>query len=101
MVEQKAVKTMRVDGISKVNQVYQANMVNRVTRKENKYGTDALELSSQAKDTQLVKKALNSSSDIRVDKVEEIKKKMQQGTYQVSNKDLADKMVESFFDARV
>lgn len=92
---------MRINGLNKVNQVYTNNLVNPVSQTKKTYGTDAVQLSREAKDMQIAKKAMKESPDIRMDKVEQLKQKMAQGTYYVSNQELADKIVESLFDTKI
>lgn len=58
---------------------------------------DSVQISETAKDFQTALTAAKASEDVRTDKVEAIKKQMAEGTYQVSNKDVADKLVERFF----
>ena len=62
----------------------------RVSRAEER--TDMLTLSSKAKDFALAKKALDNTPDIRADKVQSIKAQIDAGTYNVSGKDVADKL---------
>lgn len=56
--------------------------------------TDTLELSDRAKEMQLAKEITLKSADIRADKVNELKKQIKEGKYQVSAADIADKMID-------
>ena len=59
---------------------------------------DVLSISNNGKDFQTALKAAKEAPDIRVDKVEEIKQKMQTDTYEVSGSDVADKVIKSILD---
>ena len=92
---------MRINSFDKVNQLYKANSTNKA-QKINAYGgNDQVQISQMGKDFQIAKAAVKNSADIRTDKVDAIKKQMEQGTYQVSNKDVADKVVDRFFDMKI
>ncbi len=92
---------MRINSFEKVNQLYKTNSANK-TKKSNAYGgSDKVQISQMGKDFQIAKTAVKNSSDIRTDKVDAIKRQMDQGTYHVSNKDVADKVVDNFFDMKI
>jgi negative regulator of flagellin synthesis FlgM len=55
--------------------------------------TDNVVLSPKAKEIQQAKILLGSFTDVREDKVAQIKKKIEQGTYQVEPQKLAEKLV--------
>ena len=57
-------------------------------------GAENIVLSSKAKDIQKSHAAIKSSSDIRVDKVEQIKAAISDGTFHVDSKVLAEKMLK-------
>jgi len=73
-------------------------------KKETKTGgtfpqNEKIELSSDVKDFNQIKKALDNIPDIREDKVQKIKKQINEGTYNVSGEKIAEKMVsESLLD---
>ena len=46
---------------------------------------------------QVARVAVSSASDIRADKVARLKAAIEEGTYSVSGKDIADKLVEGYF----
>lgn len=90
---------MRINGIKNINNAYKASRANKISKmsKANKE-KDSLAISDLAKDLQIAKKAVKHAPDIRMDKVNDIKKRLQSGTYNVSAKEVADKMVERYFD---
>ena len=60
---------------------------------------EKVNLSTQAKEIQQAKVAVSQSSDIREEKVQEIKSQVEKGTYNVSGEQIANKMVgESIID---
>lgn len=62
---------------------------------------DVLSISNQAKDYQTVVKALKDVPDIRTDIVNDLAEKYQAGNYDVSGRDIADKVVKSLLDKKV
>lgn len=57
---------------------------------------DEYKVSGQAKDFQVVMKALRDIPDIRQDKVREISGKIASGCYKVESKDISDKIIKAF-----
>jgi negative regulator of flagellin synthesis FlgM len=53
------------------------------------------------RDLQVAKKAVSETEDVRWNKVNAIKKRMQSGTYNVSCEEVADKMIESYFNTSI
>ena len=92
---------MRINSFDKVNQLYKSSASSKVQKSSGYAGSDQVQISQMGKDFQIAKAAVKNSSDIRVDKVNAIKKQMEQGTYQVSNKEVADKVVDRFFDMKI
>lgn len=86
---------MRIEAYNAINQVYQTNS-KMVTKTNATAGSnDKFEISQTAKSYQVAKQAVSAASDIREDKVAEIKAKMASGTYTVSAEDFADKVLDS------
>lgn len=55
--------------------------------------TDSLVLSSQAQELQYVKEQVLKSPEVNADKIGELKKQIQEGNYQVSAGEIAQKMI--------
>ena len=89
---------MRIDAYNKVSQVYHANKIRAVENTKKTAKSDKFEISQTAKDYQTVKQAVSASSDVRMDKVEELKKKFASGNYNVSMNEVADKILDNYFD---
>lgn len=87
---------MRIDAYNQINQIYKISEKVSVKQVGKTSQSDSLELSQLGKDYQIAKKALANTPDIRQDKVDDVKKRMENGTYNVSNDDFAEKLLESF-----
>lgn len=55
--------------------------------------TDSLVLSEQAQELNFAKDQVLKSPEVRVDKIGELKKQIQEGNYQVSGDEIASKMI--------
>ncbi len=96
-------KNMRISGdFSKIMGIYnkQKKVANEDKTKKTEAKKDLVSLSNEAKDYQTALKALRACPDIRQEKIKEIEKKYVSGTYDISGKDIADKMVKSFWDEK-
>lgn len=87
---------MRIDAYNQINQIYKISEKVSIKQVGKTSQSDSLELSQLGKDYQIAKKALANTPDIRRDKVDDVKKRMENGTYNVSNDDFAEKLLESF-----
>ncbi|HAU87792.1 MAG TPA: flagellar biosynthesis anti-sigma factor FlgM [Lachnospiraceae bacterium] len=92
---------MRINSINKVDQIYRKTSAKNNVTSTKKTTSDRIEISTMGKDLQIAKKAVSEADDIRWDKVNDIKKRMQSGTYNVSCEEVAEKMVESYFDTSI
>lgn len=92
---------MRIDAYNQVNQIYQATKTAKTKAKPSKNVTDTLEVSNVGKDLQVAKQALNATSDVREEKINAIKAAMASGTYNVSAEELADNILNRYFDATI
>lgn len=89
---------MRIDAYNQVNQIYQTTTQAKINKTASvKQKDDKVEISQIGKDIHLVKKAIQEQPDVREDKVQEIKAKMADGTYEVSMSDVAEKMLSNLF----
>ena len=86
---------MRINGIQGVNQVYNTNKLKKA------YGStdvssskDTLALSDFAKELSVAKASVEQAPDVRQGRIDEIKKQMEAGTYNVTASMLADKMID-------
>ena len=84
---------MRIDAFNQVTQLYQANKPKKTTATESKSYSDTLEISRAGKDFAVAKSAVSSAPDVRESKVAEIKARMEAGTYNVTARDVAEKLL--------
>lgn len=89
---------MRIDAINRVSQLYQNNSVKKTAKKGSASGKDKFEISNAGKTLQAAKKAVAEAPEVREDKVKAIKEQLAAGTYSVSSKEFADKIVDRYFD---
>ncbi|CAH2211877.1 flagellar biosynthesis anti-sigma factor FlgM [Tepidibacter aestuarii] len=86
---------MKINGVSNIQKImnaYKTNKtqnVNKVSLKE-----DKIEISQQGKDYQFAIDALKDVEDIREDKVNDIKIRIENGTYTVDKHKLAKSMIK-------
>lgn len=87
---------MKITNLMNTTNIYNKN--NIIDKKINKpkKNNDSFEVSNQARDFQNTLKAISTSPDIREDKINEILKKMQEGSYNVSSEDVANKIFSKF-----
>lgn len=91
----KVVTIMRIDAYNQIYQTTTQAKIDKITAAKQK--DDKLEISQIGKDIHLAKKAIQKQPDVREDKVQEIQKKMADGTYEVSMSDVAEKMLSNLF----
>ena len=95
-----------IDGSKGVEQASQALGINRTSRGGKRVtgqgavssgGTvsDAVTLSSEAKQLSVVRQAVNDSPEVRQEKIDAIKQAIEYGTYQVSARELARTLIEN------
>ena len=87
---------MRIDAMSEISQLYQANSVRKKTEKPASYSKDSVEISSFGRDLQIAKQAVAQAEDVRTEKIQELKTSMENGTYNVPMSALADKLLNGF-----
>ncbi len=90
---------MRIGTYNMINQIYGANSTKKSKNvNSTSYASfkDEVSFSSMGKDMQIAKNALASVPDVRESLVNDIKTRMEQGTYEVSADDFADKLMSAF-----
>lgn len=88
---------MRIDAYNAVSQVYQTKANYNKSKAVSSYASqdDKYEISDAAKSYSVAKSAVAKASDVRMDKVADIKARMAAGTYNVSAEEVADKILEN------
>ncbi len=89
---------MRVDTLSQVAQLYNTQKATRTTKTTGPrpMGRDEVQISSAGRDFQIAKKAVAEASDIREDKVAEVKSKIDSGNYNVDTGDFASMLLSKY-----
>lgn len=90
---------MRVDALNQVSQLYQQTKPKKVAKTDKSYAKDELQISRAAQDYQIAKNAVSEAPDVREDKIAEFKEALASGTYNVSSQEIAEKMVNKYFDS--
>lgn len=95
---------MRIGGeIPKISGVYGKD---KKIRRTDKMGSvhskkDDISISGKGKDFQATLDAVRSKPDIRQQKVDEIKEKIEAGTYNISGKQIAEKIIDSIINTKI
>ncbi len=84
---------MRIDAMSEITQVYQANGKMKKVESATSVSRDSVQISSFGRDLQVAKEAVQNAPDVREDKVKAIKEQINAGTYNVPMSALADKLL--------
>ncbi len=94
---------MRIDAYNRISRLYEAQQTSKVKEKEkvDKTKEDGVEISKVGRDIQVVREGLKQAPDIRYDKVNDIIKRMESGTYSVSAEEVANKIVDNYFDESI
>ena len=75
---------MRVEAYNQVAQLY------------NREKTQKVQISSMGRDYQIAKQAVADASDIREDRVAQLKERLDSGNYNVDMNDFANKLLEKY-----
>ncbi len=87
---------MRIDAMNQVSQLYSSKATKKTGQAGGLSFSDSLEISRVGRDMQVAKAAIAAAPDVREDRVAAIKAALANGTYSVSDEDLANKLLESF-----
>jgi len=86
---------MRIDAFNKVSELYKSSSTKSPAKVKGSSGfSDMLELSQTGKDYQVAKQIIARTPDVRDTTVNDIKQRMEAGTYNITVKDVADKLVD-------
>ena len=88
---------MRIESISQVASLYKTTKTSaKYNVNSASYGRDYLSISQTGQDYQIAKQAVAETSDIREDKVSQLKNKMSTGSYSVDTGDFAEKLLAHY-----
>ncbi|MBU5427815.1 flagellar biosynthesis anti-sigma factor FlgM [Tissierella pigra] len=93
---------MRINKMGNVFKVYNENHSVKKVKDKNTNDKDQVKLSEQAVEFQYALKKVKEVEEIRTEKVENIKKQIQTGTYKIDGKKIAEKIIEDItFDKKI
>lgn len=84
---------MKITNLFNTTNIYNKSNVNDKKLEKTKRSKDSFVVSDKARDFQTVLKAISNSPDVREEKVNDIIKKMEQGSYNISSEDIANKLL--------
>ena len=88
---------MRIEAYNQIAQLYGATSANKTTgTQKSASAKDQVTISRAGQDYQIAKQAVSQASDIREDKVADIKSQIEAGTYSVDTNDFAEKLLAKF-----
>ena len=88
---------MRVEAYNQVAQLYNREKTQKVQNtKQMSTGRDEVQISSMGRDYQSAKQAVSDASDIREDRVAQLKERLDSGNYNVDMNDFANKLLEKY-----
>ena len=88
---------MRIDAYNQIAQIYGTQKTTR-TRSTQESGSvrDQISISQAGRDYQIAKSAVSESSDVREDKVAQLKAQVDSGEYHVEPGKFAEKLLEKY-----
>ena len=91
---------MRIDSYNQISQIMKTG---KVSKAKNAYGTsaaasssDQLSISQLGRDYQIAKQAVAGASDIREDRVAQLKERIANGSYDMDTEDFAKKLLAKY-----
>lgn len=93
---------MRINAYNRVSKIYEAQNISKVKNvKEVTVKQDEVEISKVGRDISVAREAVNKTPDIRLDKVNNIIERMESGAYNIDAKEVANKIVDKYFDETI
>ncbi|MCI9081240.1 MAG: flagellar biosynthesis anti-sigma factor FlgM [Lachnospiraceae bacterium] len=87
---------MRIEAYNQITQMYNASRSSKVKSADSVKKRDQVQISQTGRDYQVAKQAVAEASDIKADKVIQVKKQIASGTYKVDTGDFAAKLIEKY-----
>ena len=87
---------MRVEAYNQVAQIYKTANASKIKGAQASGKRDEVQISQLGRDYQVAKQAVAESSDIREDKVAQLKAEIASGSYKVETGDFAAKLIEKY-----
>lgn len=83
---------MRIGNVDQINKIYQSQ-VNKVKKQPSTQLKDDVQISDEALVMSSAYKSVQDTEPVRMDKVEELKSQINNGTYNVSARDVSERML--------
>ncbi len=88
---------MRIDAYNQISQIYNSQTIAKTNRTQTSAGRmDQVSISQAGRDYQIAKNAVSEASDVREDKVAQLKAMIDNGTYKVDEGDFASKLLAQY-----
>ena len=88
---------MRIDAYNQISQIYNTQTIAKTTKAQATYSmSDQVSISQIGRDYQIAKNAVSQASDIREDKVAQLKAMVDSGNYKVDEGDFASKLLAHY-----
>lgn len=93
---------MKITGsqYKQIAKMYQKKASRRIEKGDSNQ-SDKINLSREGKELKRIHEKLNQTPEVRMEKVKQLRKVVQQGTYQVSGEKIAEKMLEGIIINKV
>lgn len=87
---------MRIDAINRVYDAYNSKSKVSAVKTNKSDSQDQVAFSTQAKDFATIKKMLKDVPEVRQERVDELKEQINNGTYNVSSNEVAQKILAQY-----
>jgi len=87
---------MRINSINRIYETYSAQSAVPVKETGKAQAKDKVDFSNQAKDFASIKKMLENTPEVREELVQDIKQRMDNGTYNTSSSEVASKILSQY-----
>ena len=88
---------MRIDAYNQISQIYNTQTMAKTNRTQMSTSRmDQVSISEVGRDYQIAKNAVSEASDVREDKVAQLKAMVDNGTYKVDEGDFASKLLAKY-----
>lgn len=91
---------MRIEAYKQVHQIYKNTKMDVSRKTSGISSADQLQLSSTGRDYQIAKQALSSVPEVREEVIAPLKKKIQDGSYEVSTDSFVNKLLQKMEEMR-
>ena len=88
---------MRIEAYNQIASIYKTSKTGKVQQPYGvSTGRDEVQISQLGRDYQIAKQAVADASDIREDRVAQLKERLDSGNYNVDMNDFANKLLEKY-----